>query len=229
MNKLLFVITIISLIFCINQGSEQVNASSDTVPQLSALIYYPDTCNPEFWATFDISNFGTTAHADSYLSVTLSRNLELVSWHTTPNTPEMKIRIYEIGDNVVDISGLGVKTNSTIIEIYNHAFKNNETIRVTIFFENTLYQSPQEWIKCRLVMYPEDTEVTGQIQDPPESIRKDQQGYSVYQFAVEPNKETYPIDSEYVEIIPEFPSVTILPFVLLTISIIVIFKNKFNK
>jgi len=225
MKKLLFVLLITSSIFCIDQVL-QVNATSNPIPQLSAMVHYPDTCNPEFWATFDISNHGATSHADSYLSVTLSRHLEVVSWHTKPDTPEMKIRIYEKGDNITDASGLIIKTNNTIIQVYNHQFKNNETIRVTIFFENTLYQAPSEWIKCRLVMYPEVTNFTEKMYEPSESIRKDPQGYPVYQFPVAPNEEKYSINSEIIEEIPEFPSVIIIPILLVTTFVIFVAKNK---
>ncbi|MCW8802110.1 MAG: hypothetical protein OQK81_02010 [Candidatus Bathyarchaeota archaeon] len=228
MKKLLLLILITSSIFCINQVL-QVNAASDPVPQLSAMVNYPDTCNPEFWVTFDISNLGGTAHADSYLSVTLSRSLERVSWHTNPNTPEMMIRIYEKGTKIVGASGSIVETNNTIIEVYNHEFKNNETVRVTIFFENTLYQSPSEWVKCRLVMYPEDTDFTKMIQDPAESIRKDVQGYPVYQFPVAPNMEIYPITNDNIEMIPEFPAGIIVPVLLATTVVIVFAKNKLRK
>ncbi|MDG6221930.1 MAG: hypothetical protein IAX21_07460 [Candidatus Bathyarchaeota archaeon] len=227
MKKLFFILLITSSIFCITQGLQQVNASSNPVPQLSTVVYYPDVCNPEFWATFDISNFGATSHADSYLSVTLSPHLELVSWHTTPDTPEMKIRIYEKGSIIVNTSGSTVKTNNTIIEVYNHKLQNNETIKVTIFFENTLYQSPGEWIKSRLVMYPEDIDFTSKIQDPTQSIRKDQQGYPVYQLSVAPNKEIYPINNDNVEVIPEFPSGMIFPLLLAAIFVgIIVVKNK---
>jgi len=225
MKKLLIVFLITSSILGIDQVI-QVNAASDPVPQLSAMVYYPDTCKPEFWATFDISNFGATSHADSYLSVTVSHHLELVSWHTKPETPEMKIRIYEKGDSIVDATGSIVKTNNTIIQVYNHEFKNNETIKVTIFFENTLYQAPSEWIKSRLIMYPKDTDFTKKIQDPTESIRKDSQGYPVYQFPVAPNKQAYPIDSENIEEIPEFPSGIIFPVLLATTFVIIISKKK---
>lgn len=226
MKKLFFVFLITSLILFINPVFSRVNASEDPVPQLSTVVHYPDTCNPEFWATFDISNFGGTSHGDSYLSVTLSRNLELVSWHTTPKIPEMKVRIYEKGDDIVDISGATIETNNKIIEVYNHEFKKTETIKVTIFFENTLYQAPSEWIKCRLVMYSEDPDVTEKIQDPAESIRKDPKGYPVYQFPVAPNEDPYPIDSEDVELIPEFPSGIILPILLATTFVIIISRNK---
>ncbi len=226
MKKLLFMLLITSSIFCISQSFQQVNALSDPVPQLSTIIYYPDTCNPEFWTTFEVSNFGGTAHGDSYLSVTLSRNLELVSWHTIPNLPEMKIRIYEKKDVITDISGATIKTNNTIIEVYNHEFKNNETITVTMFFENTLYQGPSEWIKSRLVMYPKDTNETLQIQDPAQSIIKDPQGYPVYQFPVAPNKEIYSITNEGIEVIPEFPSGIIVPLLLTTTLVMVIAKYK---
>lgn len=225
MKKILFIFLITSSIFCIDQII-QVNAASDPVPQLSAMVYYPDTCKPEFWATFDISNFGETSHAESYLSVTLSQNLELVSWHTKPDTPEMKIRIYEKGDSIVDFSGSIVKTNYTVIQVYNHEFKNNETIKVTIFFENTIYQAPSEWIKCRLIMYPKDTDFTTRIQDPIESIRKDSQGYPVYQFPVAPNEKAYPIDSENIEEIPEFPAGIIFPVLLATTFLPIIAKKK---
>ena len=226
MKKLLFVLLITSSLLFINLDFQQVNASSDPVPQLSATVYYPDTCNPEFWLTFDVSNRGATANADSFLSVTLSRHLEFVTWHTIPNTPEMQIRFYQKGDSIVDISGSTIETNNTIIEVYNHEFKNNETIRVTMFFENTLYQSPSEWIKCRLVMYPKDTDFTAQIQDPEQSIRKDPQRYPVYQFPVAPNKEIYPITNDNVEVIPEFPSGLIFPVLLATTFVIIVAKNK---
>ena len=228
MKKLLLLLLITSSIFCINQVL-QVNAESDPVPHLSTTVNYPDTCKPEFWLTFDISNLGGTAHADSFLSVTLSRNLELVSWHTNPNTPEMMIRIYEKGDNIVDLSGSIIETNNTIIEVYNHEFKNNETVRVTIFFENTIYQAPSEWVKCRLVMYPEDTDFTKTIQDPEKSIRKDAQGYPVYQFPVAPNMEIYPITNDDIEMIPEFPAGIILPLLGAITLVIVLTKNKLKK
>ena len=229
MKKLLFMLLITNSIFCIHQGFQQVNASTEPVPQLSGMVYYPDTCDPQFWLSFDISNLGATAHSDSFLSVSLSQNLELVSWHTSPETPEMKIRIYEKGENVVDATGSIIETNYTIIEIYNHEFKNNETIRVTIYFENSLYPGPNEWVKCRLVMYPKDTDFSTNIQDPPESIRKDPQGYPVYQFPVAPNKQIYPIHSEVVEEIPEFPSVIIIPILLVTTFVIIVAKNKLKK
>ena len=227
MKKLFFIFLITIPIFLVSPIFEKVNASSDPIPQVAAKVFYPDVCNPEFWVTFVISNLGATSSSDSYLSVSLSHHLEFINWETKPNILDMVIRSYEIGETRLNISGLPLEISNKIIEVYNHSFKNNETIEVTLYLENTAYQSP-EWIKSRLVMYPANTSFPASsiAQDPPESIRKDQQGYSVYQFAVEPNKEIYPIDLENVEIIPEFPSWIILPlFLTFTLSVVVLKKR----
>jgi hypothetical protein len=75
-------------------------------------------------------------------------------------------------------------------------------------------------------MYPKDTDFAKKIQDPIESIRKDPQGYPVYQFPVAPNEQPYPIDSENIEEIPEFPSTIIFPVLLTTTFVILIAKKK---
>ena len=228
--KTIFLFAVISL-FLFTPISQPVKGLTEPVPQLSTIISYPDTCNPEFWATFEITNLGESAHSDSYLSITLSRNLDLLSWYATPRVPDMMIRIYEIGDTVQNMSGSLITTKNKIIQVYNHSFNNNESITITIFFENSLYQATDEWIKCRMVMYPENADVSStlMVQDPAQSTRKDQQGHPVYQLAVAPNNKIYPIDSENIEVIPEFPSWIIVPFLVITTSAAIIVKRKLNK
>jgi hypothetical protein len=212
--------------FLLNLSSEPVNASTEPVPAISANVFYPDTCNPEFWVVFEIANLGSASNANSSLSITLSLHLDFVSWSTKPNDPDMMIRIYDIGETKLDMSGSPIKLSNKIIDLYNFSLKNNESITVTMYFENTSYQSTDEWIKYRLVTYPLSSDVSSTIlQDPAESIRKDQEGYSVYQLPVAPNKEPYPIHSD-VEVIPEFPSWTILPLLFTTALVIITFKRK---
>ena len=58
------------------------------------------------------------------------------------------------------------------------------------------------------------------------TIIKDQQGHSVYQFGVAPNKKIYPIDSEVVEIIPEFPSWIIMPLFFVALLVIILYRKR---
>ena len=101
-NSFLLCFLIVSL-FLFNFSSEPVNASTEPIPKISANIFYPDTCSPEFWVVFEIANLGSASNYNSTLSITLSLHLDFVSWSTKPDDPDMMIRIYDVGETKLDI------------------------------------------------------------------------------------------------------------------------------
>lgn len=226
-NNLHFVLIVMS-IFLLFSFMSPIEALNDPVPYVSGSVIYPDTCNPEFHVDFEISNLGATSSPASYLSVTLSSHLEYVNWYTTPKIPDLQIRVFEIGNPVLNISDQSISTKNTIIEVYNHSFANSESIKVTIFFELTLYQSNTEWIKYNLVMFPENNDyqiITPMITDPENSTIINQQGYPVYELSLPINTITVEGKQDDIDIVPEFSSFITLSMFLI-ISVIVIFYRK---
>ncbi|MCJ7613569.1 hypothetical protein MUO71_02225 [Candidatus Bathyarchaeota archaeon] len=225
-------IFIIASIILLPPIIKPVNALNAPVPRVSASIYYPDTCNPEFYVDFEISNLGTISSADSYLAVSISSNLDFVNWHTTPHIPDLNIRIFEIGDPMLNISGLPISTENVIIELYNHSFNSAESVTVTLCFELTLYQSSTESVKYNLVMYPEGVifpSFSSIFNDPAISSIKNQQGYPVYELGIPTNNIIVESDPENIDTIPEFPSLIFLPIFLTTTLIVTIYRKRMKK
>lgn len=222
-NNLFHVLVGISiLLFC---SILPVEALNNPVPQVSASIFYPDTCNPEFHVDFEISNLGAKSSSASYFSVSLSSHLEFVNWYTTPEVPDFQIRFFDIGDTILNISGQPISTKNSIIEVYNHSIANTESIKITIYFELTLYQSSTEWIKYNLVMFPE-TE-SSQVIDPEIPNIINQQGYPVYELRIPINNTIAETDKEEIDVVPEFPTL-ILPLIfLITTTIVIIYRKHF--
>ncbi len=221
-NSYYFISVILSIILLISIIIP-VKALNDPVPHVTASIYYPDTCNPEFRVDFEISNLGAPSSADSYLSLSLSSNLDFINWHTTPQVPDMMIRIFEIGERVTNMSGFPISTENLIVEVYNHSFNSAESVTISMFFELTLYQSSLESINYNLVMYPESISsqsVLSILTDPAISSTKNQQGYPVYELRIPINSVTNGSEMDDIDIVPEFPSLIFL-VIFLTITIII--------
>jgi len=217
------VISVILLFSIITPGY----ALNDPVPHVSATIFYPDTCNPEFQVDFEISNLGARSSSNSYLAISLSSHLDFVTWHTTPEIPDLMVRVFEIGYPIFNMSGLPISTENLIIEAYNHSFDSDESVIVTMFFEMTLYQSSTEWIKYNLVMYPEITnsQSLSIVTDPAIPNIKNQQGYPVHELVIPINNTTFESDPEDIEIVPEFSSLILL-ILFPTITIIATIYRK---
>lgn len=230
-NSYYFISVIFSIILLISIIIP-VKALNDPNPHVTASIYYPDTCNPEFRVDFEISNLGAPSSADSYLSLSLSSNLDFINWHTTPQVPDMLIRIFEIGDRVTDMSGSSISTENLIVEVYNHSFNSAESITISMFFELTLYQSSLESINYNLVMYPENTSsqsVLSIVTDPAISSTQNQQGYPVYELRIPINSVTNGTDMDDIDIIPEFPSLIFIVIFLSITIIITTYRKHMNK
>ena len=232
MKNIVSVIFILASIILLNPIIKPVNALITPIPRVSASIYYPDTCNTEFSVEFEISNLGTPSSTDSYLAVSISSHLVFVNWHTTPHIPDLNIRIFEMGDPVLNISGLPISTENVIIEMYNHSYNSAESVTITMFFELTLYQSSAESIKYNLVMYPEGVNFpsfSSIVNDPAISSIKNQQGYPVYDLGIPINNIKVETDPEDIDIIPEFSSWFILPIFLIANVVIIIYRNRLKK
>ena len=219
-----FIFILVILVFSIMTPGYALN---DPIPYVSATIIYPDSCNPEFQVDFEISNLGARSSSDSYLAISLSSHLDFVNWHTTPEIPDLMIRVYEIGDPIFNISGLPISTENLIIEAYNHSFDSDESVIVTMFFEMTLYQSSTESIKYNLVMYPESTNSQSLpvITDPAIPNITNQQGYPVHELVIPINNTILESDPEDIDIVPEFSSLIFL-ILFPTITIIATIYRK---
>jgi hypothetical protein len=230
-NSYYFISVIISIIL-LSYIIVPVKALNDPVPHVTASIYYPDTCNPEFRVDFEISNLGAPSSADSYLSLSLSTNLDFINWHTTPQVADMMIRIFEIGDPLTNMSGFPISTENLIVEVYNHSFDTAESVTISMFFELTLYQSYLESINYNLVMYPKSISsesVLPIVTDPAFSSTKNQQGYPVYELRIPINSVTNGSEMEDIDIVPEFPSLIFLVIFLTTTIIITTYKKRMKE
>jgi hypothetical protein len=230
-NSYYFISVIISIIL-LSYIIVPVKALNDPVPHVTASIYYPDTCNPEFRVDFEISNLGAPSSADSYLSLSLSTNLDFINWHTTPQVADMMIRIFEIGDPLTNMSGFPISTENLIVEVYNHSFDTAESVTISMFFELTLYQSSLESINYNLVMYPKSISsesVLPIVTDPAFSSTKNQQGYPVYELRIPINSVTNGSEMEDIDIVPEFPSLIFLVIFLTTTIIITTYKKRMKE
>lgn len=78
-EKSFFIIIGLFSIFFLSYITYPINAINSPEPQVSASIYYPDTCYTEFSVEFEISNLGSPSSGDSYLVISLSSNLEYVN------------------------------------------------------------------------------------------------------------------------------------------------------
>ncbi|MEJ2272262.1 MAG: hypothetical protein P8X91_07260 [Candidatus Bathyarchaeota archaeon] len=207
-----------------------INAQYDPVPNVSGSIIYPDTCNPEFHVDFEISNLGAASSSASYFVVSLSSHLEFVNWNTTPEVPDLQIRFFEMGDNVLNISNQIISAKNTIIEVYNHSFTNGESIKITMFFELNLYQSSTEWIEYNLIMFPQadnsQTSLT-KVADPENSDILNQQGYPTYKLRIPINNTIVETNPDELEIVPEFGSFIFPVIFLIAIFLVIIYRKQF--
>jgi hypothetical protein len=206
-----------------------IKALNNPVPHVSGSIFYPDTCNPEFHVDFEISNTGATSSSASYFALSISSHLEFVNWYTTPEIPDIQIRFFEIGDTVLNISNQPISTKNVILEVYNYSLTNSESIKITIFFELTLYQSSTEWIKYNLIMFPETDNSQSpldKVTDPDISDIINQQGYPVYELRIPINNTIVETNQEDIDIVPEFQSFIFPLMFLITTILVIIYKKQ---
>lgn len=232
MKNIYFTILVATSLILLTHVIKPVNALSAPAPRVSASIHYPDTCNPEFYVNFELSNLGAPSSSESYLSISLSSNLEFIMFHTTPHLQDLMVRIYEIEDPILKASGLPVLAKNKILELYNHSFNSNESVTVSMFFELTLYQSPYESIKYNLVMYQEGTNFPSfslTLTDPPTASITNQPDYPVYELNIPINNILVESEPEDIDVIPEFPSVIILPLFLTTTLVVTIYRTRMKK
>ena len=223
-----FIVVFIMLFYFITP----INAQNDPVPNVSGSIYYPDTCNPEFHVDFEISNLGAASSSASYLSISLSSHLEFVNWYTTPNVPDLQLRFFNIGDTVLNISDQPITARNFIVEVYNHSFAYGESIKISMFFELTLYQSSTEWIEYNLIMFPQaDNSQTSLtiVTDPENSDILNQQGYPTHKLRIPINNTSVEPNEDEIEIVPEFGSIIFPIIFLITTFLVIIYRKQIKE
>jgi len=182
----------VSLIICIifMSGLPQIAEASDPpVPEVSASISAVQTnINSQFSVEFTIGNSGEPSSTDSYLSISISHGLDIVSWTSNPSLSDLSFDIYMIGDLIWNNKEEQIPAEYVLLDVWEHPFDTGDLVTVTIVFESASTQSLNEWIKYRAAMLPEGvnypTEVPT-IRNPSSSDEVDQQGYPVYKIEVD--------------------------------------------
>lgn len=141
-----------------------------------------------FSVDFTVTNIGGPSSSDSYLTVSISHDLDIVSWSSTPSLSDLSFNIYEIGDLIWNNQNQQIQAEYVLLDVHGHPFESGESVVVTIVFESCSSQSLNEWVKYRVAMLPEGVNYpteTPTARDPTSSAENDQQGYPVYKIDVD--------------------------------------------
>lgn len=177
--------------------------------------------NSRFSIEFEVADIGGPSSTDSYLSISISHGLDVVSWSSTPSLPDLAFNVYEIGDLVWNNQYEQIPAEYVLLDIHGHPFESDESITVTVVFEGRLSQSSDEWIKYRAAMLPEGVNYPTDVSTaraPASSAEIDQQGYAVYMVDVHVSAEPPPEPSVEVKVTNRYETnklVTFLDYLLL--------------
>lgn len=160
------------------------NALDFPAPQVSASTSSIQVnIDSQFSIEFEVSNTGSPSSTDSYLTISISHSLDIISWSSTPSLPDLSFYVYEIGDLIWNNQYEQIPAEYILLDVTGHPFDSYESVTITIVFESLSSQSLDEWIKYRASMLPEGvnypTDVP-EVRDPASSPEIDQQGYPVY-------------------------------------------------
>ena len=137
----------------------------------------------QFSIDFEVSNLGDPSSTDSYLSISISHGLEILSWSSTPSLPDLSFYKYGIGDLIWNNQFEQIPAEYVLLDVTGHPFDAGESVIVTVVFRSQSYQSLEEWIEFRISMLPEGVNYPTHVpeaRDPTSADVVDQQGYPVY-------------------------------------------------
>jgi hypothetical protein len=143
--------------------------------------------NEEFSIQFSLTNAGGTSSTDTYLSISMSDNLDFVSAEINPASPDWITKPYTAGeDPIFDYTGNQILAINDLIEFYSHPLDWGETVDITVTLRSNNVESTSEWIKYRAAMLPEDVTYPTSVptaRDPSDGDI-DQQGWPIHKIDI---------------------------------------------
>jgi subtilase family serine protease len=159
-----------------------------------------DTCT----ITFSLANFGDDSSSDSYLSISVSNNLQIIEpYSSDPQPSDLKFKPYYPGDPIYHSDGKQYPAEYQLLDAYGHPYATREVISFTIKFKSGSTTSASEWIKYRSAMLPKGINFPTNVKATrdPTSGSKDQQGYYAYTIAVQIKEKKTDIEPPHAPVI----------------------------